>query len=83
MADKKAALQGRVVRGAQPLVGVERDEIADMVSRIKQADARARQPVVQGPYAPVAPVVKNEDLQWASEWQLPKEMFDYFIVERG
>lgn len=81
MTDRKAPLQGRVVRGAQPLVGVERDEIADMVSRIKRADARQRQPVQGHVAAP--PVAKAEDLQWASEWQLPKEMFDYFIVERG
>jgi hypothetical protein len=27
--------------------------------------------------------VRSEDLQWADEWQLPREMLDYFIIERA
>lgn len=78
-----SGFSGRVVRGAQPLVGVERDEIADLVSRIKRADERARQPVQVSGSSVVAPVVKADDLQWAEDWQLPREVFDYFVLERG
>lgn len=75
---RQGPLEAHVVKVAQPLMGVERDEIADMVNRIKRADARARTPVQH--LAP--PPVKEEDEKWAQEWQLPKEVFEYFILER-
>ncbi|MBI1309261.1 MAG: hypothetical protein GC129_05385 [Proteobacteria bacterium] len=65
---------------AQPLVGAERDEITQLVSRIKSADARTRQPVAPR-YAVPAPVSQAET-QWAEDWQLPKEVLDYFIIEQ-
>lgn len=80
MTDNRA-VSGKVVRGAQPLLGAERDEIAELVSRIKQADARARQPAVSSPQPLVSPA-RAEDEQWAEDWKLPREMLDYFILER-
>jgi hypothetical protein len=68
-------LQGRVV--VQPLVGQDRDEITALVSRIRDADARARMPLVAAP----KPVAK-EDADWAADWKLPSEVFDYFELDR-
>lgn len=81
MADN-SGFSGRVVRGVQPLVGVEKDEITELVSRIRLADERARN-MAHAPGVGVAvPVVKADDLKWAEDWQLPREVFDYFILER-
>lgn len=73
-------LKGRVVMDAQPLVGRERDEITAMVSRIKRADERARSQPSTTQVAPAAPAA--EDVKWAEDWQLPREVFEYFVLER-
>lgn len=63
-------------RKPEPLQGAERDEIAALVSRIKQADARQRtQPKINTP----RPTVAALDL--AEKWQLPREVHEYFIIE--
>lgn len=68
---------GKVVVGTQPLVGAERDEIAAMVMRLKRADERSRQ--VEAPVNPL----QAADVKWAEEWQLPREVFDYFVLEHA
>lgn len=65
---------GAKVVQANPLVGVEKDEITDLVSRIKRADQRWRTPSA-------AHVVPEQDAKWAADWQLPREVFDYFVIE--
>ncbi|NBV54298.1 MAG: hypothetical protein EBR79_01125 [Proteobacteria bacterium] len=73
-----AQVQAKVV-AAQPLVGVERDEIAAMVNRIKKADLRNRQtPSSVASAAPSGPSVA-----WAEDWQLPREALDYFDIEQA
>lgn len=73
-------LKGRVVMDAQPLVGRERDEITAMVSRLKRADDRARTQPSSTQVAPSIPPA--DDVKWAEEWQLPREVFEYFVLER-
>lgn len=70
-------VQAKVVQ-AQPLVGVDRDEIFEMVSRIKKADLRNRQP--QQVVAGTTPSAQN--VAWLEEWQLPREALDYFEIEQ-
>lgn len=62
----------------QPLVGAERDEIAAMVMRLKRADERSRS-------VEVAPAnqIQAADVKWAEDWQLPREVFDYFVLEHA
>jgi hypothetical protein len=62
---------------ARPLQGVERDEIEAMVQRLKRADLLRQQPTVS-----VAPAVMQADLQWAADWELPADVFEYFTIER-
>ena len=62
---------------AQPLVGAERDEIAAMVMRLKRADEKSRRMEAS------QPEVKAADIQWAEDWQLPREVFDYFELEHA
>ncbi len=62
---------------AQPLVGAERDEIVDLVMRLKRADERTRTLETSKPQIAAA------DVQWAEDWQLPREVFDYFELEHA
>lgn len=62
---------------AQPLVGAERDEIAAMVLRLKRADEKSRNLEAS------QPSVKAVDIAWAEDWQLPREVFDYFELEHA
>jgi len=76
-------LKGRVTKVAQPLLGAERDEISDLVSRIKRADEHnSRMPGAASP-ASAKPSVTQADKQWAEDWQLPSEVFEYFVLERA
>lgn len=69
---------------ASPVIsGTERDEIAAIVGRIKRADQMARQPRHAAPHTAAHVAVSDQDLKWAEDWQLPKEVFDYFILERA
>jgi hypothetical protein len=54
---------------------MERDEITQLVMRLKRADERQRTPRV-GAAAP-SPVAA----EWAANWQLPREVHDYFMLE--
>lgn len=74
------AVKGRVVK-AQPLIGAERDEISALVNRIKQADEHNSRMVSST--APAAKKVAKADLKWAEDWQLPREVFEYFVLERA
>lgn len=62
-------------RTPEPLQGAERDEIAALVARIKQADARQRSVVAPTTRPSVAA------LDWAEKWQLPREVHEYFTLE--
>ncbi len=77
MTNRNSSLGGKVVMAPQPLVGTERDEIAAMVMRLKRADERSRN------LEPSRPAVQAADLQWAEDWQLPREVFDYFELEHA
>ncbi|RYG60974.1 MAG: hypothetical protein EON60_05215 [Alphaproteobacteria bacterium] len=61
----------------QPLVGAERDEIVDLVMRLKRADERTRSVEASRPQLQAA------DVEWAEDWQLPREVFDYFELEHA
>lgn len=78
MIQKTPGLGAKVVTTTQPLVGAERDEIAAMVMRLKRADERARRTE-----APQANAIQAVDLKWAEDWQLPREVFDYFELEHA
>jgi hypothetical protein len=67
----------RVVE-AQPLVGLERDELAAQVMRIRRADEANR---TASTSRHARPQVKAEDIAWAESWNLPREVFDYFTLE--
>lgn len=75
---KTPGLGAKVVVSAQPLVGAERDEIAAMVMRLKRADERSRQTDTAA-----APAIHTADLKWAEDWQLPREVLDYFELEHA
>lgn len=66
-----AQLTGTVTMTTAPTS--ERDEIAQLVRRIKDADVKLRSP--QG----VA--IASSALAWAESWQLPMDVFQYFTVE--
>lgn len=70
-------LGAKVVLATQPLVGDERDEIANLVMRIKKADERARNLEAS------KPVIPAEDIQWAEDWKLPREVFEYFELDHA
>lgn len=75
------AFEGKVVFTTlqpQPLVGAERDEITAMVMRLKRADERTR---VSD--ANAQPQLQAADVKWAEDWQLPREVFDYFELEHA
>jgi len=74
-------LNGRVVLETQPLLGAERDELTAMVTRLKRADERSRAAYTPKRAAPAAKPTPR-DAQWAADWQLPREVFDYFVLER-
>lgn len=74
-------LKGKVTLAPQPLVGSERDEITALVSRLKQADANSRK--AHTPTTADQPQVTAADRKWAEDWQLPSEVFEYFILERA
>jgi hypothetical protein len=74
------ALSAKVVVG-EPMSSVERDEIAELVMRIKRADERSRKIEVMSD--PRRPVVSASDRQWADDWKLPSEVFEYFELERA
>ena len=76
MIPKTPGLGAKVVVATQPLVGAERDEIAAMGMRLKRADERTRRVEAQP-----AVTIQASDLQWAEDWQLPREVFDYFELE--
>ncbi len=61
----------------QQLVGAERDEIAALVMRLKRADEKSRNLEASQPQ------VKAADIEWAEDWQLPREVFDYFELEHA
>ena len=65
-------------RTPEPLQGVERDEIAALVARIKQADARQRTPLTSNAARPSVVA-----LDWAENWQLPREVHEYFTIEKA
>ncbi len=67
---------GAKVVPAQPLVGPERDEIAAQVMRLKRADAALR-----APQNPLRERPSAEAIAWAENWNLPREVFDYFTLE--
>jgi hypothetical protein len=56
-------------------IDVERDEITQLVMRLKRADERQRSPRM-GAAAP-SPVAA----EWAANWQLPREVHEYFMLE--
>lgn len=56
-------------------IDVERDEITQLVMRLKRADERQRSPRT-GAAAP-SPAAA----EWAANWQLPREVHDYFMLE--
>lgn len=72
-------VKGRVTMAPQPLVGAERDELTALVMRLKTADERTR----TTPSVNVAAPVRAEDLKWAEDWQLPREVFEYFVLEHS
>lgn len=74
---KLPEFDGKVIVSTQPLVGAERDEIAAMVMRLKRADERTR--VTE----PAQLAMQPADLKWAEDWQLPREVFDYFVLEHA
>ncbi len=65
-------------RAPEPLQGAERDEIAALVARIKQADARQRTPLTSNAARPSVVA-----LDWAENWQLPREVHEYFTIEKA
>ncbi len=65
-------------RAPEPLQGAERDEIAALVARIKQADARQRTPHAAQANAHRPSVAA---IEWAENWQLPREVHEYFVLE--
>lgn len=58
-----------------PLVGAVRDEIAEQVLRLRQADKRLQQPA--------KPQVSSADRDWAEGQNLPTEFFDFFVIQRA
>ena len=78
MTTRNASLGAKVVMTTQPLVGPERDEIAALVMRLKKADERTRSFTQTD-----QPKVQQVDLKWAEDWQLPREVFDYFELEHA
>jgi hypothetical protein len=63
-----------------PLTATDRDEIAQMVGRIKAGAERAARSQFGGvAEAPVA----AEDLDWAASQQLPREFFQFFEIQRS
>lgn len=77
-ADK--ALGAKVVV-SQPMSVAERDEIAALVMRLKRADERSRKlELVEDARRPV---VSASDRQWAEDWKLPSEVFEYFELEHA
>ena len=71
---------GAKVVVAQPLVGAERDEIANLVMRLKRADERARRMETKPDGRP-AP--SSDELKWAEDWKLPSEVFEYFVLDHA
>ncbi len=63
-------------RAPEPLAGAERDELTALVMRIKQADTRHRAPLAPAKNVPTAAAQ-----QWAENWQLPREVHEYFTIE--
>ena len=61
---------------ATPLLGNDRDEIANMVGRIKAGVERATARTNHEQLVPV------EDLAWAQSQQLPREFFQFFELQR-
>ena len=59
----------------QQLVGAERDEVCELVSRLQAAGRRT--------VSSAAPVPSENDLAWAEDMQLPREFFDYFVLDRA
>jgi hypothetical protein len=71
-----SSVQGQVEGPLTALVGAERDEISQLVLRIKQADLRHRA-AANHPAATSNPAA----LAWAQEWQLPQEVHEFFVLE--
>lgn len=65
----------------QQLNGPERDEVSAIALRLQQA-ARRSQPaaVSHGSLPELVPV---SDLEWAQTMQLPREFFEYFVLDRA
>lgn len=59
-----------------PLIGPERDEIVELVSRIKRADEKLQRPMTE------RKAVAEHDAKWAEDNQLPREFFEFFTLER-
>ncbi len=77
-ADK--ALGAKIVV-SEPMSGAERDEIAALVMRLKRADERSRKLELVSDSS--RPVVSASDRQWADDWKLPSEVFEYFELEHA
>ncbi|TKW61247.1 MAG: hypothetical protein DI628_01055 [Blastochloris viridis] len=65
----------------EPMSSAERDEIAALVMRIKRADERSRKLELVTDSG--RPVVSASDRQWADDWKLPSEVFEYFELEHA
>ena len=63
---------------ANPMLGTDRDEIAQMVGRIKAAADRVAAKSVSAEQ-----MVAVEDLDWAASQQLPREFFQFFEIQRS
>ncbi len=72
-----AADGATVSLAANPLLGAERDEISQLVQRLKQADLRHRTPVLESKLQAPSPTA----LAWAEAWSLPREVHDFFVLE--
>lgn len=68
---------GTVTHTTTPLVGADRDELYQLVLRLKQADLRHRTPSTNKYLAAPNPVA----MAWAEDWNLPREVHDFFILE--
>lgn len=72
---------GAKVVASEAMSSMERDEIAQLVMRIKRADERSRKLEMVSDSS--RPVVSASDRQWAEDWKLPSEVFEYFELEHA
>lgn len=80
----KMPLDAKVVQSAlqaEPMSGTERDEIVELVMRIKRADERSRKLELASDAGKPAPT--PTELKWADDWKLPSEVFEYFVLDQA